>query len=327
MFIDSAQIQIKAGNGGDGCVSFRREKYIPKGGPDGGDGGRGGSVFFVADRNLHTLQDIVHHRVFRAHAGESGSSNNKHGRDAADIHVKVPIGTLLRDSKTGEIIGDLTEHGQICPAAMGGKGGRGNSYFKSPTNRTPRKAQPGMPGENRTVELELKVLADVGLIGFPNAGKSTLLSVVSAARPKIADYPFTTLSPNLGIVKVPQFQSFVVADIPGLIEGAHEGKGLGIQFLKHIERTQLLTFLIDCQSPNVEKDYTVLKKELRSYNPVLLKRPRLIVLTKTDTTTKPIRKKSMRDGTPVLAISAVSHNGVDLLIREWWKKIRKKRIG
>lgn len=327
MFIDFASVRVAAGRGGNGCVSFRREKYVPKGGPDGGDGGRGGSVYFVADRNLHTLQDIVHHRVFRANSGESGSSNNKHGRDAGDITIRVPVGTILRDSDTGEVIGDLTENGQTCLAAHGGKGGRGNTFFKSPTNRTPRKAQPGTPGEERSVELELKVLADVGLIGFPNAGKSTLLSVVSAARPKIADYPFTTLSPNLGIVKVPQFQSFVVADIPGLIEGAHEGKGLGIQFLKHIERTQVLTFLIDCQSPDIEKDYAVLKKELRSYNSALLKRSRLVVLTKTDTTLKTVRKKTMRDGTRVLGISAVAQDGVDVLIREWWKMVRKKRHG
>ncbi|HNI12397.1 MAG TPA: GTPase ObgE, partial [bacterium] len=258
MFIDFVQIQVRAGHGGDGCVSFRREKFIPKGGPDGGDGGKGGDVVFEADENLHTLQDIVHHRIFRAQHGQKGGSQNMSGRFADDIVIKVPVGTIIKDQETGEMLCDLTENRQRAVLAKGGQGGKGNSRFKSPTNRTPREFTPGERGEEKFLDLELKVLADVGLVGFPNAGKSTLLASVTAAKPKIANYPFTTLTPNLGIIKIGEYRSLVLADIPGLIEGAHEGKGLGVQFLKHIERTKALAFLIDVQNANPEKDYVTL---------------------------------------------------------------------
>ncbi len=323
MFIDFASVRIKAGNGGKGCISFRREKYVPKGGPDGGDGGRGGSVLFQADRNLHTLQDIVHHRTFKATSGGNGSGNNRHGADADDITIKVPVGTIIRDEESGGVIADLVVHGDSVVAAKGGIGGRGNTSFKSATRRTPRHAEPGRPGEDRSVSLELKVLADVGLVGFPNAGKSTLLSVISSARPKIAEYPFTTLTPNLGIVKLPGFKSIVVADIPGLIEGAHAGKGLGIQFLRHVERTHLLTFLIDTQAEDIEHDYSIIKKELREFNSRLLRRKRIVVLTKSDLTIVPTRRRKMKDGTAVYTISSVTGSGIEELKRIWWKIIHR----
>lgn len=319
MFIDYAEIHIRAGKGGDGCISFRREKFIPKGGPDGGDGGRGGNVVIQADENLHTLQDIVHHRIFRADSGGKGQGGNMTGKDAEDIIILVPVGTIVKSLETEEILADLVEKGQRFIAAKGGKGGKGNWRFRTPTNRTPRHAEPGEAGEEGRIGLELKVLADVGLVGFPNAGKSTLLASISAAKPKIANYPFTTLTPNLGIVKVADFKSLVMADIPGLIEGAHEGKGLGIQFLKHIERTKVLAFLIDVQSEGYEKEYATLKQELKSFNKELLKRKRIVILTKLDTTAKPPKKTKMKDGTPVFMISAVAHEGLENLVKALWK--------
>jgi GTP-binding protein len=319
MFIDYAEIHIRAGRGGDGCVSFRREKYIPKGGPDGGDGGRGGNVVIQADENLHTLQDIVHHRIFRAENGGKGQGGNMTGKDAEDIVILVPVGTIVRELETENTLADLVENGQRFVAAKGGKGGKGNWRFKSPTNRTPRHAEPGQAGAEKRIGLELKVLADVGLVGFPNAGKSTLLASISAAKPKIANYPFTTLTPNLGIVKVADFKSLVMADIPGLIEGAHEGKGLGIQFLKHIERTKVLAFLIDVQSEDYEKEYATLKQELKSFNKELLKRKRIVILTKLDTTDKAPKKTKMKDGTPVFMISSVAHTGLEMLVKTLWK--------
>lgn len=321
MFIDYAEIHIRAGKGGDGCVSFRREKYIPKGGPDGGDGGRGGDVVIQADENLHTLQDIVHHRLFRAENGGKGQGSNQTGKNANDITILVPVGTIVKELETEEILADLVEKSQRFIAAKGGRGGKGNWRFKTPTNRTPRHAEPGETGEEKRIGLELKVLADVGLVGFPNAGKSTLLASISAAKPKIANYPFTTLTPNLGIVKVADFKSLVMADIPGLIEGAHEGKGLGIQFLKHIERTKVLAFLIDVQSENYEKEYATLKQELRSFNKELLKRSRIVVLTKTDTIDEKPKKSKMKDGTRVLSVSAVAREGLEKLIKTLWRLI------
>lgn len=323
MFIDFITIRIEAGDGGKGSVSFRREKYIPKGGPDGGDGGHGGDVILLADANLHTLQDIGQHRHYFAERGENGSGNNCHGRNGNAIVIRVPVGTIVHDAKSQELLGDLIENKQTLVVAKGGRGGRGNSHFKSPTNRTPREFEPGTAGDQRDISLELKVLADVGLVGFPNAGKSTLLATISAAKPKIADYPFTTLTPNLGIVRVTDYQSFVLADIPGLIEGAHAGKGLGVQFLKHIERTRVLLFLIDAQTPDIEKDYATLKKELRSFNAALLKRRRIVVLSKTDTLAGKPRKKIMKDKTPVLSISAVSHDGLKDMIKHLWKMLRE----
>lgn len=321
MFIDFVQIQVRAGHGGDGCVSFRREKFIPKGGPDGGDGGKGGDVVFEADENLHTLQDIVHHRIFRAQHGQKGGSQNMSGRFADDIVIKVPVGTIIKDQETGELLCDLTENKQRAVLAKGGQGGKGNSRFKSPTNRTPREFTPGERGEEKFLDLELKVLADVGLVGFPNAGKSTLLASVTAAKPKIANYPFTTLTPNLGIIKIGEYRSLVLADIPGLIEGAHEGKGLGVQFLKHIERTKALAFLIDVQSANPEKDYVTLKKELKAFNKELLNRPRLVVLTKIDTVDTLPKRTKMKDGTPVLMISSVAQTGLEKLVKTLWKML------
>jgi GTP-binding protein len=330
MFIDFAKIQVKAGNGGDGCISFRREKFIPKGGPDGGDGGKGGDVIFMADENLHTLQDIVHHRIFRAQNGEKGLGQNSSGKNAEDIVIAVPVGTIVKNSTANFVLADLVKNRQEVIIAKGGHGGYGNSHFKSPTNRTPRQCTPGKAGEEKLISLELKVLADVGLVGFPNAGKSTLLASVSAAKPKIANYPFTTLSPNLGIVKVKEFKSLVVADIPGLIEGAHEGKGLGVQFLKHIERTKVLAFLIDVQSGDLEKDYMTLKTELKQFNSELLKRKRIVVLTKIDTREKIPAKTKMRDGTKVISISAVAQLGLEKLVKTLWSMIespaRKKNI-
>jgi GTP-binding protein len=319
MFIDYIEIHVRAGRGGNGCVSFRREKYVPRGGPDGGDGGHGGHVILVTDSNLHTLQDVGQHRLYHAEHGGKGLGNNQSGRRGKDVVIRVPLGTLVRDAVNHEVLGDLEGKGQELVVARGGTGGKGNSRFKSPTNRTPREFEAGTDGEERDIALELKVLADVGLVGFPNAGKSTLLATLSAAKPRIADYPFTTLTPNLGIVKVEEYKSFVMADIPGLIEGAHMGKGLGIQFLKHIERTKVLVFLIDCQSEDVEKDYSILKKEVRAFNPRLLKRRRVVVLTKSDVRPALPKKRVMRDKTPILHISAVTHQGTTELARYLWK--------
>ena len=245
MFIDEAKIYVKGGDGGKGCVSFRREKYIPRGGPDGGDGGEGGDVIITADRNLHTLIDLRYQQHYRADRGGHGEGSNKHGKDGGDCRIRVPVGTIIKDTDTELILEDLNEDGKSLIAAKGGRGGKGNTRFKSSTNRAPRRAQKGLPGEEKWLYLELKLLADISIIGFPNAGKSTLISKISAAKPKISDYPFTTLTPNLGVVRVGDYKSFVVADIPGLIEGAYKGKGLGIRFLKHIERTKILLHLID----------------------------------------------------------------------------------
>ncbi len=323
MFIDQTVIFAEAGRGGNGCVSFRREKFIPKGGPDGGDGGHGGDVIIRADHNLNTLHDLSHKKHYRAGHGQNGSGKNSSGRKGETVVIRVPRGTIVLDDDTGETLADLVDDGQSVIVAKGGKGGRGNAAFKSPTNQTPREFEEGGPGERRTVRLELKVLADAGLVGFPNAGKSTLLASVSAARPKIADYPFTTLTPNLGIVTLSGFRSFVIADIPGLIEGAHQGKGLGIRFLRHIERTRVLVFLIDATGKTPEEDFVKLKKEIRAFNPVLLQQPRLAVFTKKDLLEKPVRKTKMRDGTPVMIISAVTREGLDALLEKLWKMISK----
>ncbi|MBN2780374.1 MAG: GTPase ObgE, partial [Candidatus Marinimicrobia bacterium] len=251
-FIDQTSIAIAAGNGGNGCVSFHREKFVPKGGPDGGDGGHGGNVIFQASVQLHTLQDIRYNRTYKAGNGRPGEGNNCSGKKGEDIVIKVPVGTLIRERDEDRVMVDMIEDGQTFTAAKGGNGGWGNQHFATSTNKTPRFAKPGQPGETHEVELELKILADVGLVGFPNAGKSTLLSTISAAHPKIADYPFTTLVPNLGIVRYGDYGSFVMADIPGLIEGAHLGKGLGDQFLRHIERSKVLLFMIDVNEEDVK---------------------------------------------------------------------------
>jgi GTP-binding protein len=284
-FIDQVKVYVKAGDGGRGCVSFRREKYVPRGGPNGGDGGRGGHVLFKAVRDLNTLLDIKYQQQYIAERGQHGMGKDMHGRNGKDLIISVPIGTLVKDADTEEILTDLTTEGQEFVAALGGRGGLGNTHFKTATRQAPRFAQPGEPGEEKILILELKLLADVGLIGLPNAGKSTLISVLSAARPKIADYPFTTLIPVLGVVKHEDFRSFVIADIPGLIEGAHKGAGLGFQFLRHVERTSILIHLVDISEmsegdpvDNFEK----INKELDLYSPELMKKPMAVAGTKLD---------------------------------------------
>lgn len=285
-FVDEAHISVKAGKGGDGSGSFRREKYIQYGGPDGGDGGRGGSVFLVGDSGLNTLVDFRHRREYKAEKGQSGSGRNMTGRSGADINIRVPLGTIVIDEDTGENLGDVTEHEQRLCVAEGGKGGLGNVHFKSSTNRAPRKTTQGTPGRERLLHMELKVLADVGLLGFPNAGKSTLISAVSSARPKVADYPFTTLYPNLGVVSVGIDSSFVIADVPGLIEGAAEGAGLGIQFLKHLQRTRLLLHLVDIAPLDENQDPLLeirqLENELAEFDAELMSKPRWLAFTKAD---------------------------------------------
>ncbi|MEK7708533.1 MAG: Obg family GTPase CgtA [Pseudomonadota bacterium] len=285
-FIDEAIIQVLAGKGGDGVASFRREKFIPKGGPDGGDGGRGGSVFAIADRNINTLIDYRFARIHRAKNGQNGQGSDRYGKSAENIVLRVPVGTLIKDSTTGETIADLVRDQQKVLLAKGGAGGIGNLHFKSSTNRAPRQFTYGEPGQEFELKLELKVLADVGLLGMPNAGKSTLIRAVSAARPKVADYPFTTLQPNLGMVRIDQNRSFVMADIPGLIEGAAEGVGLGHHFLKHLSRTRLLLHVVDMMPPNEDTDLVheaqALVKELQKYDESLYQKPRWLVLNKTD---------------------------------------------
>jgi GTP-binding protein len=285
-FVDEATIRVQAGNGGHGALSFRREKYVERGGPDGGDGGHGGSVYLVADKSLNTLADFRVARKFKAEVGEGGSGRNKTGRSGDDLEVMIPIGTLVRDVDTGEIICDLTEEGQRQKVAEGGRGGLGNTRFKSSVNRAPRKFTKGTPGEARHLSLELKVLADVGLLGMPNAGKSTLITAMSHAKPRIADYPFTTLHPNLGVVRVGRLQSFVMADVPGLIEGAAEGAGLGIQFLKHLQRTRLLLHVVDIAPLDPDTDpaneVRAIVNELSKYSEELAAKPRWLVINKID---------------------------------------------
>lgn len=282
MFIDYAEIEIAAGNGGPGCISFRREKYVSKGGPDGGDGGRGGDVIIRADRNLSSLLDFRYKKKYRARNGRTGEGSLKTGHSGEPIIIRVPPGTIIKNLDNNSIIADMDEDGKEIVAARGGRGGHGNAYFKSSTNQTPRKAEDGRPGETLKMALELKLLADVGLVGLPNAGKSTMLARLSAARPKIADYPFTTLIPNLGIVRIRDFKTFIMADIPGIIEGASMGKGLGIQFLKHIQRTRVIVYLIDLYEGEVEETLVALKKELASFDKTLTQRPYLVVLNKID---------------------------------------------
>jgi GTPase len=285
-FVDEATAKVQAGNGGRGCVSFRREKFIPFGGPDGGDGGLGGSVYFIAAPGINTLADFRIQRTYKARNGEGGSGNDCTGRGGEDLYIRVPVGTTVTDEETGEELGDLRTEGQTLKIANGGKGGFGNAKFKSSTNRAPRQFGPGLPGEKRQIRLEMKVIADVGLLGLPNAGKSTLIRAVSAARPRVADYPFTTLHPNLGVVDVGQHRSFVMADIPGVIEGAAEGAGLGIRFLKHLDRTGVLLHLIDIAplDPEVDpvKDARAIVNELKKYSKSLAAKPRWLVLNKSD---------------------------------------------
>lgn len=322
-FIDEATIEVRAGDGGNGCVSFRREKYIQFGGPDGGDGGDGGSVLLEADSSVNTLIDFRHARKFIAERGENGKGRNCTGKSGGDLLVRVPVGTLVHEDETGEVIGDLVRDGQRLVVARGGFHGLGNARFKSSTNRAPRQSKPGTPGEKRQLRLELKLLADVGLLGMPNAGKSTLISAVSSARPKIADYPFTTLYPNLGVVSVSAHRSFVMADIPGLIEGAAEGAGLGIQFLKHLTRTRLLLHLVDMgPTASPETDVATITAELQRYSDDLAQRERWLVLNKIDLMPEDQRRQRCRDLVealhwqgPVFEISAISRAGTDRLVQ------------
>ncbi len=324
MFIDSAKIHVKAGDGGNGVISFRREKYVPKGGPDGGDGGNGGSVYIVADSNLATLLDFRYAHHYQAERGAHGQGSRKSGLSGNDTIIKVPCGTVIKDAESGEVIADLTEHGAKALVAKGGKGGRGNQHFATPTNRAPRHAEPGQPGEERTLELELKLLADVGLVGFPNAGKSTLISVLSAAKPKIADYPFTTLEPNLGIVRYQDYKTFVMADIPGIIEGASEGKGLGLKFLKHIERTKVLAILLPADSLDLKRDYKILTTELNKFSPTLAEKPKVVVISKMDVAPEGFSIPKFR-GVNVVAISSVTRYGLDALKVLLWEKIHASK--
>ncbi|HEY6951510.1 MAG TPA: GTPase ObgE [Bacteroidota bacterium] len=310
-------------------MSFRHEKFIPKGGPDGGNGGNGGSVIVRANKQLNTLLDFRYNRLYKAERGENGRGKNQYGKYGEDIVLGVPCGTIIKDALTGEIITDLTEDKEEVIIAKGGKGGKGNSEFATSTNQAPRIAEDGTKGEERELVLELKLLADVGLVGFPNAGKSTLISVISAAKPKIADYPFTTLTPNLGIVQFAEGKNFTVADIPGLIEGAHAGRGLGVQFLRHIERTRVLVFLIESTSEDARKDYEILLKELRGYSKTMVLKPRIVALTKIDiideATLKKVKKIKVARNIPVVPVSAVTNKGITDLVELMWKKLKRKQ--
>tara|TARA_B100000809_G_scaffold207158_1_gene209419 strand:+ start:580 stop:1542 length:963 start_codon:yes stop_codon:yes gene_type:complete len=320
MFIDYTEIELIAGSGGKGSVHFRREKYIPKGGPDGGDGGRGGHIIFKADANLHTLQDVRYRRKYKADDGSSGGGSRKTGKNGKDVIILVPVGTLVRNKKDDTFIADLIENGEIIIIRKGGIGGKGNIHFKTATNRAPRKTQPGLPGETGHYEIELKILADVGLVGLPNAGKSTLLSRISSARPKIADYPFTTLEPNLGIVKYGDYNSFVMADIPGLIEGASKGKGLGHQFLKHIERNKVLLYLIDSTDETPYQTFKTLENEILQFNIDLDVKTNLICRTKADLESK-LSDEWDKFEQEILVISSVSGAGLNTLIATLVKMI------
>jgi len=327
MFIDYSVIDVTAGNGGDGAVAFRREKFVPKGGPAGGNGGRGGSVIIEAHHNLNTLLDFRYKKKYKAENGEMGGNSLKDGKSGKDIIIKVPLGTVVKEFKTNQVLFDLNEETKRVVLAKGGKGGKGNSNFATATNQTPRYSEDGKPGEHKKVILELKLIADVGLVGFPNAGKSTLISTISAARPKIADYPFTTLEPNLGIVKYREYDSFTVADIPGIIEGAHKGKGLGHQFLRHIERTKIMLFLIDITSEDYEKDYEILHCELKNYSPMLIEKKILVSLSKADLADDEKMKEVSeleigKDKKAPLVFSSVTNNGIKEMLDTMWNALK-----
>jgi GTP-binding protein len=336
MFLDEASIQVSAGDGGNGCVAFRRAKGEPHGGPNGGDGGDGGSVRIVADEGLNTLYPFRFKKRFAAGRGQHGMGSNCTGKKGADVEVSVPVGTLVKDAETGDVLGDLAEHGAVLLVAKGGRGGRGNQHFATPTHRTPRRAEPGTEGERRALALELKLLADVALVGFPNAGKSTLIAAVSAARPKIADYPFTTLVPNLGVVSWERYKTFVAADVPGLIEGASEGHGLGIRFLRHVERSRLLCHLVDAAALDpddpetaAEKAVAVIEGELQAFAPELAARERVLCANKvevaTDAQVAAVRSAAARRGLRFFAISGAAHKGLESLVT--WLGSRLEEMG
>lgn len=333
-FVDYVTITVRSGRGGAGAVAFRREKYEPNGGPAGGDGGRGGSVLLEGDSNLYTLLDLRYNRHHFAENGEAGAGNNRTGRSGQDIVLRVPLGTIVKQRDSGKILGEVCEAGERLALATGGRGGRGNAFFRSPTNRAPRHAQPGEEGVERNLALELRLLADVGVVGFPNAGKSMLVSVLSAAKPKVADYPFTTLEPSLGVVRVEEYQSFVIADIPGIIEGAHEGKGLGIRFLRHIARNAALLLLIPIDSKDLRGEYEVLLQELAAYDPALLAKPRVVALSKTDLLppeerdiASDIVAEAFPEGVAPLPVSSVAGFGLPALKRRLWEAVRQSRGG
>jgi len=320
-FVDYVKIHLRSGKGGAGSTHLHREKYIPKGGPDGGDGGRGGHIILKGNRQIWTLLPLKYRKHIKADDGKPGSGNTSSGAQGKDIIIEVPLGTIARMEESGEVLAEITGHGQQEIIMHGGKGGLGNVHFKSSVNQTPRYAQPGLPGLEAWITLELKLLADVGLVGFPNAGKSTLLSVLSAARPKIADYPFTTLKPNLGIVAYRENRSFVMADIPGIIEGAHEGRGLGHRFLRHIERNAVLLFMVPADSQNVFKEYQVLLNEIKQYNPELLDKPRLLAISKSDLIDEELKQLidlEIPVDLPRIYISAIAEKGLDVLKDKIW---------
>jgi GTP-binding protein len=316
VFIDTAEIHVKAGDGGNGCVAFRREKFVPRGGPSGGDGGNGGSVWAVADPSYNTLYHLRHQNSFRAGRGEHGMGSNRHGKAGRDVEVHLPLGSVVTDALTGERIADLVEAGQRVLLTRGGNGGWGNQHFATPARQAPRFAKPGLPGEERRLAIELKLLADVAIIGFPNAGKSTLISAISAARPKVADYPFTTLTPHLGVVTSHDHRTLIVADIPGLIEGAHRGAGLGIRFLRHVERCRLLCHLVDASTAgDAEEDVATIEAELERFSPDVARRPRVIVASKCDAVSDGARLASIREAArrrtlPFFEISSATHAGL-----------------
>ncbi len=320
-FVDSAKIEVQAGDGGNGCMSFRREKYVPKGGPDGGDGGRGGHVYLRADSQIATLLDFRYRKLYKAQRGAHGQGARKNGKMGRNIIIPVPCGTVARDAASGRMLADLTDEGQEVLVAKGGRGGKGNPHFASATHQAPRYAEPGGKGERLELELELKLIADVGLVGFPNAGKSTLIAAMSAAKPKIADYPFTTLVPNLGIVPYRNYRSFVMADIPGIIEGAAEGRGLGLQFLRHIERTRVLAVLVSCDSPDIAAEYRMLLKEMEAFDQRLLRKPRVLLITKTDIAPEEFSMPVIDDDIEVLEVSSVTGSGLDTLKDLLWTTI------
>jgi len=325
-FVDYVKIYCLSGNGGAGSVHFRREKYIPKGGPDGGDGGKGGDIVMVGNTQMWTLLHLRYERHLRAGHGDPGSGQRSTGADGEDIIIEVPLGTVAKDVETDEVIGEIMEDSERIVLLRGGRGGQGNDHYKSATNQAPRFAQPGEEGREATIVFELKVLADVGLVGFPNAGKSTLLSVVSAAKPEIADYPFTTLQPNLGIVAYRDQQSFIMADIPGIIEGAHEGKGLGLRFLRHIERNSVLLFLVPADSDDIKKEFHVLLNELKQYNPELLDKQRILAVSKSDLLDRELMDEVEKDlpDVPYVFISSVTNTGLIALKDLLWKALNEK---
>ncbi|MCA2991208.1 GTPase ObgE [Gemmatimonas sp.] len=326
MFVDRVLVKVEAGTGGSGQTSFRREKYVPMGGPDGGDGGRGGDVIVRADRNLTTLLDYTYRDAWKAERGQHGEGSNRTGRSGEDVILPVPPGTVVRDADGGQLIGEVMEHGDTLLVAKGGRGGRGNAFFVTATHQSPREWQPGEEGQVRRLEFELKLIADVGLVGQPNAGKSTLLSVISAARPKIADYPFTTLSPNLGVVPLSDHRSFVVADIPGIIEGAHEGKGLGLQFLRHIERTRLLAFLIPIDAMDWQAEFDQLRHEIAAYSEELANKPFCVVFSKLDLLGEHyIPEIEVEGAFGRYAISAAGRMGLDTMLDGWWRQLLAMR--